>query len=421
MLGFCMRVRPLQPLRHLCIPARLAARPLPLGRVGRTSRTLLLGSTLGFATLAPFSPLAPLFPLAPSLAGQLNCEEAQGAQPQEIANVPAPGGTSKTDSAKPFCAKNDAKDTPVGGIGRIAAAMLCWSFFAGIWFVSITMPAALMWSLATAKWKLTSALLAAYCFPHVITMPSLPQSCSHAFWHGVQGWFPELEIVHVGEPEPEPSSRERRLFCIHPHGIYTLGALTLPNHMPEIRLCIAPYLYHFAPAFRIFAELLGVKLGSTGPRDLKHLMETKNTPMAIVPGGFEEATITCRGTERVFLKTRGGFIKYALRHGYDLVPCFTVGDSDMFSNPQGAWKFRWWLNGLSIPAVLPFGFPVLPLLPKRVRVKLAIGAPLHMPQIQNPSREDVEKHRKRYLAALKATYEEAVQGTASAGRPFEVW
>ena len=58
-------------------------RPLPLGRVGRTSRTLLLGSTLGFATLAPFSPLAPLFPLAPSLAGQLNCEEAQGAQPQD--------------------------------------------------------------------------------------------------------------------------------------------------------------------------------------------------------------------------------------------------------------------------------------------------------------------------------------------------
>lgn len=37
-----------------------------------------------------------------------------------------------------------------------------------------------------------------------------------------------------------------------------------------------------------------------------------------------------------------------------------------FSNPQGAWRFRWFLNQLSIPAVLPFGFPILPLLPKRV-------------------------------------------------------
>jgi hypothetical protein len=47
---------------------------------------------------------------------------------------------------------------------------------------------------------------------------------------------------------------------------------------------IAPYLYHFAPVFRVVAELLGVKLGSTGPRDLKRLMEKENSPMAIVPG-----------------------------------------------------------------------------------------------------------------------------------------
>ena len=49
---------------------------------------------------------------------------------------------------------------------------------------------------------------------------------------------------------------------------------------------IAPYLYHFAPIFRVVAELLGVKLGSTGPRDLKRLMEKENSPMAIVPGGL---------------------------------------------------------------------------------------------------------------------------------------
>ena len=28
------------------------------------------------------------------------------------------------------------------------------------------------------------------------------------------------------------------------------------------------------------------------------------------PGGFEEATVTCRFTERVYLKTRAGFIKF---------------------------------------------------------------------------------------------------------------
>ena len=29
----------------------------------------------------------------------------------------------------------------------------------------------------------------------------------------------------------------KRLFCIHPHGVYTLGALALPDHLPEVRLC----------------------------------------------------------------------------------------------------------------------------------------------------------------------------------------
>ena len=36
---------------------------------------------------------------------------------------------------------------------------------------------------------------------------------------------------------------------------------------------------------------------------------------------------------RTFTEAISSFIplRYALRHGYDLVPCFTVGDSDMFS------------------------------------------------------------------------------------------
>lgn len=401
-----LRLAPLKPTAGLT-----RTTPLRIPSLGRFSRTLLLGGAVA-ASLAP-------------LETSVRCAPATS-QDTGLALALANDGGKVT--SKPTQPPKDVKATRGVGIGRIAVAMVCWSVFASLWFVSITMPAALVWSLATAKWKLMSALLAAYCFPHVITVPALPRSATHAFWGGLQGWFPEgMEVLYVGttpEPEPEPPSKgekRKRLFCIHPHGIYTLGALALPDHVPEVRLCIAPYLYHFAPVFRVVAELLGVKLGSTGPRDLKRLMEKENSPMAIVPGGFEEATVTCRFTDRVFLKTRAGFIKYALRHGYDLVPCFTVGDSDMFSNPQGAWKFRWWLNGLSIPAVLPWGFPVLPLLPKRVHVKLAIGPPLHMPHIENPTREEVEKHRKRYVAALQATYAEAIRGTPSAGRPLEIW
>merc|ERR1711879_209657 len=100
------------------------------------------------------------------------------------------------------------------------------------------------------------------------------------------------------------------------------------------------------------------------------------SPMMLVPGGFQEATITCPGHERVFLANRQGFVKYALRHGYDLVPVYTVGEADLFGNPQGAWRLRFALNALGIPAVLPLGCYWMPLAPRRVPLRVVIGSPV---------------------------------------------
>ena len=41
-----------------------------------------------------------------------------------------------------------------------------------------------------------------------------------------------------------------------------------------------------------------------------------NENIALIPGGFEEATLFARDKHRVYLRRRAGFIKYALRHGY---------------------------------------------------------------------------------------------------------
>eukprot|EP00438_Fugacium_kawagutii_P007989 Skav227362 [mRNA] locus=scaffold1121:102084:108812:- [translate_table: standard] len=72
---------------------------------------------------------------------------------------------------------------------------------------------------------------------------------------------------------------------------------------------IAPYLYHFAPVFRVMAQLLGVKLGSTGPRDLRMLMEKENSPMAIVPGAARAAR-AARGCCYSEAGCRGSKVKY---------------------------------------------------------------------------------------------------------------
>ena len=56
--------------------------------------------------------------------------------------------------------------------------------------------------------------------------------------------------------------------------------------------------------------------------------------LAIIPGGFEEATLHCQGVDRVYMKKRWGLVKYALQNGYAMVPIFAFGERDTYSNLQ---------------------------------------------------------------------------------------
>merc|ERR1719265_2109549 len=119
-------------------------------------------------------------------------------------------------------------------------------------------------------------------------------------------------------------------------------------------------------------------MGSVGPGDLNKLMKSGESPLALVPGGFQEATLSCCGHERVFLKTRKGFVKYALRHGYALLPR------------------------------------------RGVPLTVAVGPPVKIPQIDKPTKKDVDHYHERYVAALQELYHKVAAGTASEKRPLEV-
>jgi hypothetical protein len=73
-------------------------------------------------------------------------------------------------------------------------------------------------------------------------------------------------------------------------------------------------LYH-SPFFRVLAMLVG----HPRPAD-KHTFQRlmrSGKSLALIPGGFESATITSSTQPRVHVKKKG-FIKYALQHGYGL-------------------------------------------------------------------------------------------------------
>jgi len=192
------------------------------------------------------------------------------------------------------------------------------------------------------------------------------------------------------EPDSDPT-----VLCIHPHGIFSIGCgLLLLLAPPNMHFCFSPVLT-YSPAFRIFIKMLG-RPASASKENIKAISE-KREPWAIIPGGFEEASIHCPGKPRVYLKERAGFIKYALMHGYSLTPSYAFGEENSFDNVQGAWKLRLWLNSLGIPSIFPWGVWWCPVLMRSVPILVAIGSPMKLPRIEKPSKEEVKKYHAAYI------------------------
>ena len=77
----------------------------------------------------------------------------------------------------------------------------------------------------------------------------------------------------------------------------------------------------------------------------------KKANISIVPGGFEEATITTTKENRVFINERKGFIKYALRYGYTVYPMYIFGENKMYYTIEKGESFRLALNKLKLVGV----------------------------------------------------------------------
>lgn len=53
----------------------------------------------------------------------------------------------------------------------------------------------------------------------------------------------------------------------------------------------------------------------------------KGENFGLIPGGFEEATLNTTKENRLYLKKRKGFMKYALKYGYKIYPSFVFGEN----------------------------------------------------------------------------------------------
>ena len=311
--------------------------------------------------------------------------------------------------------------------------------FVVTWISSLLSPLLLAWSLQTGHHALTIGIVTisiisylpwkrgalchawqgAVCFAHY----RLYQS-TRLFVEGDDNNDDQSTAAAILQNYPDPT-----FFAVHTHGAFCLGWSCI-FHNPlwakrPIQFCFAPALYA-SPFFRLFARCTGYP-GSASKASMQACMKQGAMDVALPPGGFEEATIHSQQQDRVFIQKRTGFIKLCLQHGYHVRPVYTFGEKQTFWNAQGFWKLRLALNGLGFPAILVWGQPLCPILPKRnLDMVVVVGKPLVLPHISNPSREVVQEWHAKYVQALQALFEkhkEMAYGRDKGGKDckIEVW
>lgn len=212
------------------------------------------------------------------------------------------------------------------------------------------------------------------------------------------------------------------MWCLHPHGMLMFsfilnGATRIyagdeAHYLPGLvqgkgwrATGVAEPLLWKLPFIRSFLQLMGCA-EPAGRESFKDLLR-RRIPFGILPGGSEEIILLTRGKERIYIKHRKGFIKYALEQGYWLIPGYAFGESDTYWTPpkpmlQG---FRLWLlRATKLIWPLTFGY-WSPYIPLPVALDTVWGKPVKLPKIPEPTAAEVDKWHAVYIEAIKGVFE----------------
>jgi len=211
-------------------------------------------------------------------------------------------------------------------------------------------------------------------------------------------YFDKYEVITEGDIKQSHS-----LFCFHPHGVFCYG-MGLARFKEE-RLWNNVICGTRALTYLPFGGLLALWFGakSVDASNFEKFMK-QGSNISFIPGGFEEATLTHNEKDRVFIKNRKGFIKYALRHGYNVHPVYTFGENKTYNSLNNFDKFCLFINKLKLPKLLFWGkFWLLPR--DDVELNCVIGEGIKFPVIENPTSDEINQYHELYLNKLKSLYD----------------
>ncbi|XP_028911583.1 2-acylglycerol O-acyltransferase 3 [Ornithorhynchus anatinus] len=242
-------------------------------------------------------------------------------------------------------------------------------------------------------------------------------------WEHVRDYYP-VKLVKTAELPPQG----KYIFGYHPHGIMCIGCFCNFNTnttgfsrlFPGLRVSVAGLAGLFKlPIYRDY--LMSVGLCPVSSESLDFLLSGPGRgggqAVVIVVGGANESLDGAPGEHRLTLRRRKGFVRLALKHGASLVPVYSFGENEIFSQlvfKEGSWARRlqqvfknimgfspclFWGRGLIWPR--SWG-----LLPFRKPVTTVVGRPIPVPHSPNPTPEEVNHYHRLYMEAIEEMFEE---------------
>mmetsp|Transcript_33594 Transcript_33594/g.29394 ORF Transcript_33594/g.29394 Transcript_33594/m.29394 type:complete len:365 (-) Transcript_33594:154-1248(-) len=328
--------------------------------------------------------------------------------------------------------------------GTIAISLLIYP-----WVLGFFTPVIILTLIYFQQYKISIAIVSILLYPYIVKIEQwgfwqefMTMGCNY-FQGGVSTSFEfEMDFNHP------------LLICLHPHGLFSFGVFYngLRGRIGGNDYFTSKQKQYYwgdklGSISKIMKRLQGYGLidnkllnspifthivvgwcggfVSASKKSLCNLMEKAEKSGFLVPGGFNEASLLKKGQDFVYIENRKGFIKYALKYGYAVLPGYTFGECETYNTAlSGESKLKTWLVNNNIPCVLPYGpyFWSWFLLPFRKNIGLhtVYGHCKKFPKIDKPTREDVATYHKWYVDELKRIFDDNKWRFGMKGKELEI-
>lgn len=227
--------------------------------------------------------------------------------------------------------------------------------------------------------------------------------------HAVDYFSFKIEFEDIKEVENAGPS----IFAVEPHGVLPIsifwGTVRVLKKQ-KLLACMSSAIF-LMPIMKHFLTWCGAT--SVDKAVMKSNLK-RGFSLNLCPGGVQEIPYLSNDKKELvfFLKQRVGLTKLALQEGVCLIPSVTFGLQNIYS----FWKFE---NEMLLPLARKIGFypmiffglggvPFSQAAPAPITV--IVGKPLKMPQINEPTAEDLAKHHQRFMTAIAQLFEDNKKG-----------